>query len=126
MLDSVWSRLLVALEPRIQVTALESWMRPCRLASIDGDRLRVAAPNDFVRDWLARHHLDALRAAARDVLGGDPRVTIAGNREVPRLEAAAARITATPAPLDHEALPSPHTFGDFVRGHSNHLRQAAG
>ncbi len=126
MLDSAWSRLLVALEPRIQVTALESWVRPCRLVALDADHLRVAAPNDFVRDWLARHHLDALRAAARDVVGGDPRVTIEVNRgEAPRFEAAAARVTSAPAPLDDEVLASRYTFGDFVVGHSNHFAQAA-
>src|SRR6266542_2920478 len=126
MLDSAWSRLLVALEPRIQVTALESWVRPCRLVALDADHLRVAAPNDFVRDWLARHHLDALRAAARDGVGGDPRVTIEVNRgEAPRFEAAAARVTSAPAPLDDEVLASRYTFGDFVVGHSNHFAQAA-
>src|SRR5437867_1885225 len=125
MLDSVWSRLLVALEPRMQVTALESWVRPCRLVALDADHFRVAAPNDFVRDWLTRHHLDALRAAARDVVGGDPRVTIEVNREAPRFVAPAARVTSAPAPLDGEALASRYTFGDFVVGHSNHFAQAA-
>ncbi len=81
MLDSLWQRLLSALEGKLPDTALDSWLRPCRLAAIDGDVLHVAAPNKFARDWLTQHHLAALEAAARDVLGGAPRVLIELDRE---------------------------------------------
>ena len=94
--ESLWSALLATLAPRIAPTALESWVRPCRLAGVDGDHLRVAAPSEFVREWVVRHHLEALQASARAVLGGDPRVTI----EVDRDEAPAPRpaSVATSAP----------------------------
>ena len=72
MLDSLWTRLLGALEPRMQAAALESWIRPCRLVAMDSDHLRVAAPNDYSRGWVTQHHLATLESAARDVLGGNP------------------------------------------------------
>jgi chromosomal replication initiator protein len=122
--ESLWSQLLTTLEPQIQPTALESWVRPCRLASIEGDHLHVAAPSEFVREWVIRHHLEALQAAARAVLGGAPRVSI----EVNHHEGPGARpagTAATPAPPSQNGLASRYTFADFVVGNSNQLAHAA-
>ncbi len=121
MLDSLWSRLLVALEPRMPATTLDSWVRPCRLAAIDSDCLRVAAPNKFARDWLTRHHLDVLQAAARDVLGGNPHVTVSVDPNGHKPEAR----PASPADPSDSELSSRYTFEAFVVGHSNHFAQAA-
>jgi chromosomal replication initiator protein len=121
--ESLWSQLLATLAPQIQPTALESWVRPCQLASIDGDHLRVAAPSEFVREWVVRHHLQALEAAASSLLGGEIRVSIEVGRQGER--------AAPPGPLASPPPPSPtgpasrYTFADFVVGQSNHLAQAA-
>ena len=122
--ESLWSQLLTTLEPRIQPTALESWVRPCRLASVDGDHLRVAAPNEFVREWVIRHHLEALQAAARAVLGGEPRVSIEVNHRA-QPEARPVDAAASPLPASQNGFAPRYTFADFVVGHSNHLAQAA-
>lgn len=116
----------MALEPTIQPTALESWVRPCRLASVDGDHLRIAAPSEFVREWLTRHHLEALRAAARAVLSGDPQVSIEVNRPGPcPRDAHVAGIPGSPASAARDGLASRYTFEAFVVGSSNQLAQAA-
>jgi chromosomal replication initiator protein len=125
MLDALWSRLLVALEPRIQPIALESWVRPCRLSGMDSDRLRVAAPNEFTRGWLARHHQDALQAAAREVLGGNPQVTLEVGREAPATAAGPAALAGPPTPPGAGSLASRYTFASFVVGNSNQFAQAA-
>jgi chromosomal replication initiator protein len=123
--DTLWSRLLVALEPNIQPTALESWIRPCRLAGIDGDHLRVAAPSEFVCEWVIRHHLEALQAAARTILGGDPRVSVEVNRHAPRApEVHGNRIGIAPSPVPANQN-GRYTFAAFVVGSSNQLAQAA-
>ncbi len=125
MLDSLWERLLGALEGKLPDTALDSWLRPCRLAAIDGDVLRVAAPNKFACDWLSQHHVAALEAAARDVLGGSPRVLIEIDRE-PRRAAPAAAAPSEPALGGAPTgLSSRYTFQSFVVGNSNQFAQAA-
>src|SRR5262249_15407332 len=118
--------LLVAVEPSIQSTALESWVRPCHLASVDGDHLRVAAPSEFVREWVTRHHLGALQAAARTLLGGDPRVSIEVNQPGPdRCEVHTARAQDSPAAAPPDPFAPRYTFAAFVVGRSNQLAQAA-
>jgi len=125
MLESLWTRLLSSLEHKIPEAALDTWVRSSRLMAVEGDRLQIAAPNKFSRDWLAEHYLPALAAAAQDCLGGNPQVSIV--------------VDATPAPAppvgDDAALPPPtstasglnprYTFETFVVGSSNQFAQAA-
>jgi chromosomal replication initiator protein len=120
--NALWARLLVALEGQVPETALESWLRPCRLITLDGDHLRVGAPNAFTRDWVGQHHVDTIQAAARTVLGGNPRVSIEIDPEPAR--------SAIPSRESDPSAPSPdltprYTFQSFVVGPSNQFAQAA-
>jgi chromosomal replication initiator protein len=122
MIDSLWTRLLDSLEGKLPAAALDSWLRHCRLAGLDSDELRVAAPNKFSRDWITTNYLPVLQQAARQVLGGDPRVTVEVDPPGQR-----------PAPPPPEPLPPAHatglspryTFDTFVVGNSNQFAQAA-
>src|SRR3989442_14163086 len=121
VLEALWSRLIEALEGKMPTAALDSWVRPCRLLQVQGDHLRIAAPNKYTRDWLYQHHADALQSAARAVLGGNPRVSVEIDRE-----------PAPPIPASVEdALPTTtglstrYTFESFVVGNSNQFAQAA-
>ena len=122
MLNALWARLLAALEGQVPEPALESWLRPCRLTSLDGDHLHVGAPNPFTRDWVANHHVDTIRAAARTVLGGNPRVSIEIDPE-PERAAIPSRESSVSAP-SHDPTPR-YTFQSFVVGPSNQFARAA-
>ncbi len=123
MLDDFWDRILLALDGRVPVSALESWFHPCRLVAITGDHVRVAAPDKSTRDWLTLSHADALQAAAREVLGGHPRVTVEVDRDAP---APPPRFPRDGAAREHvTGLASRYTFETFVVGNSNQFAQAA-
>jgi chromosomal replication initiator protein len=116
--------MLAELERRLPQGAVESWLRPCRLAGADGDDLRIAAPNKFTRDWLAHNHLRVLEGAARALLGGSPRITLVVDPDLPP-----APSQEPPPPADfHPAssgLSIRYTFDSFVIGNSNQFAQAA-
>src|SRR5713101_6826163 len=76
VLDGLWARLLEALSGQLAPAVFDSWLRPCRLLAVEGDHLRIGAPNPFARDWLMQHHLQALQSAAEKCLGGHPQVSI--------------------------------------------------
>jgi chromosomal replication initiator protein len=122
MLDSLWTRVLAALEGRIPETAIESWLRPCRVTAMDGDALRIAAPNKYSRDWLVQHYTETIQSAARTVLGGHPVVTFEIDREPERAPAPAREIPAVPL---SNGLSPRYTFESFVIGNSNQFAQAA-
>jgi len=122
MVEALWARLLAVLEGQVPESVLESWLRPCRLLAVDGNRLRIVAPNKFTRDWIGEHHVDTIQVAARTVLGGNPQVSIEMDAEPER-----------PAPISRERIPGAalddltprYTFGSFVIGSSNQFAQAA-
>jgi chromosomal replication initiator protein len=121
MLDTVWTQILTDLETRISQATLDSWLRPCRLASVDGDVLRVAAPNPFIQNWLAQNHAGLLEAAAGRVLGGEPRIVLL-------VDSALAEDPPPPpgrAPALATGLSPRYTFESFVVGNSNQFAQAA-
>jgi chromosomal replication initiator protein len=103
--------------------ALETWLRPSRLLSVDGDQLQIAVPNRFARDWLLQHHLEPLRAAIKECLGGEPRVDVIVD---PRVERSGPEAGPTPArDLSPRGLDPRYTFDTFVVGSANQFAQAA-
>src|SRR5437773_11252811 len=125
VLDSLWAQLLESLSRKLAPTVFDSWIRPCRLLAVEGDHLRIGAPNPFSRDWLTQHHLDALQQGAQGVVAGPPRVTIVVG------EAAATEAAPVVTPPrgggagTAEGLNPRYTFDAFVVGSSNQFAQAA-
>jgi len=105
-------------------TVVDTWIRPCRLVAVEGDHLRVAAPNKFSRDWLVQHYMDGLLQVAQEVLGGQPRLTVVIDENLGARDAPPASIRGGPAGAA-EGLNPRYTFDNFVVGSSNQFAQAA-
>src|SRR2546427_9731305 len=103
VLDGLWARLLEALSGQLAPAVFDSWLQPCRLLAVEGDHLRIGAPNPFARDWLMPHHLQALQTAAEKCLAGHPHVAIV-------VDNAAVTGSAQPAPTK-TATPTAATPG---------------
>jgi chromosomal replication initiator protein len=128
MLAGLWDRLIESVSRRMPATAVDSWVRPCRLVALEGDHLRVSAPNDFSRDWLLQRYMPALEAAAAECLGGRPRVSVVADDagDLDDLEGPPA--PAAPGARPHptlEMLNPRYTFDTFVVGAGNQFAQAA-
>jgi chromosomal replication initiator protein len=122
MLEALWGRMLISLATRVPPAVLDSWLRPCRLAAVEGDHVKIAAPNTYTRDWLHQHHTESLQAAAREVLGGNPRVSLDIDRDAPSPTSAP---NETEPPVAAPGLSVRYTFDSFVVGNSNQFAQAA-
>jgi chromosomal replication initiator protein len=128
LLDSLWTRLVEALSQKLPAAILDNWVRPCRLLAIEGDHLKIGAPNKFSRDWLMQHHLEALQQGAQDVIGGQPRISIVIDDDpvtVPVTRTSAPAPAAPRAGSTTEGLNPRYTFDAFVVGSSNQFAQAA-
>jgi chromosomal replication initiator protein len=126
VLDTLWARLLEVLTRKLPGAIIDNWIRPCRLLALEGDHLKIGAPNAFSRDWLIQHHFQTLQHAAQEILGGNPRLTIVVD------DAAASSLDAPPASGpppraggSTEGLNPRYTFDTFVVGSSNQFAQAA-
>jgi chromosomal replication initiator protein len=126
VLEGLWARVLEAAGKHLPAAVMDTWLRPCRLVAVEGDHLRIGAPNSFHRDWLFQHHLSVLQTAARESLGGQPRLSIVVVEE--------SSSPSSPPPPPPPAVPpggrveglNPrYTFDSFVVGSSNQFAQAA-
>src|SRR5918996_829002 len=141
-LDEHWAQVQGLLLTEFDDTAYRTWLAPLDLLGLDGDRVLLAVPTRFLRDWVAAHYADRIRALWRCV---DPRVcSIAltvkpaasaraapaapGRRAAPVLGPAPAPCEGAPQPLDGDIgapLDPRFTFDHFVVGKSNNLAFAA-
>jgi len=128
VLDSLWGRLLDAVANKLAPAIIDQWIRPCRLLAVEGDHLKIGAPNPFSRDWLIQHHLQTLQQAAQSVVGGQPRLTIVVDEsaaEPAPTADAPPPLAARPGGGSTEGLNPRYTFDSFVVGSSNQFAQAA-
>jgi chromosomal replication initiator protein len=126
VLDSLWARLIDAVSRKLPAATLDSWVRTCRLLAVEGDHIKIGAPNRFSRDWLVQHHLDTIHQAAQECLGGQPRVTIViDDTPAPVVDPWPPVPAARPGGHHVEGLNPRYTFDSFVVGSSNQFAQAA-
>ena len=123
MADTLWDRLLASLEGHLPPQALANWIRPARLLGYHDNRLELAVPNKFARQYIEQHYLATLQAAAANLLGARTHVVLTIDRSLP----AAPPPTPVPAPAAPAAavLDARYTFETFVVGSSNQFAQAA-
>jgi chromosomal replication initiator protein len=132
-----WQHAQSALREALGVEKYDAWIKPLRVASIGDGRVCLDAPTKFLRDWVERRHLAALRAALRDDVDTAPEVVLqvanpaqgelfATTPEEPAQEAPSARRKNKPTVAARMAQLVPHyTFENFVVGPSNQLAHAA-
>ena len=51
-----------ALRAELGDTAFLTWLKPLDVAYMDGDRVVIAVPTQFMRDWVVAHYADRIRS----------------------------------------------------------------
>lgn len=138
--SELWTTATSQLTGKVGAQMFDLWIAPIRCASIEGDRIRLRAPNQYVRLWFEQNYLPHIL----DLLRGEDRRDFEVEFEI---EAEATR-AATPAPIPieaaapatpavsttpaaapgeppHSSLSPKFTFDTFVCGPSNQLAHAA-
>ena len=146
-MTSIWNSALQRLSSKIHPQNFEMWLRPIECRRIDGDRILLRAPNQYVRLWFESNYLPILLDELRVESDRDYRVEfeVADTSSRPVEAAATAAVAAAPedgvvaqtVPVEAEPSP-PHSdftppthlngkyiFETFVAGPSNQLAHAA-
>jgi chromosomal replication initiator protein len=139
--DAEWQPFFQAIHSRLTDQAFETWFRPLRLQrSVREGVLRIAAPNDVVRDWILSKYADPLRQSLIESQLGSLRIEwqtpsdrpLASEQSAPssRQSDFAELRSAEPALpeaafSDVSRLNPKYTFNDFVVASCNRLAHAA-
>ncbi|MEK0082926.1 chromosomal replication initiator protein DnaA [Benzoatithermus flavus] len=60
-IEQQWSQVRGLLRAEVGDTAYSTWLKPLDLACVDGDRVVIAVPTQFMRDWVVAHYADRIR-----------------------------------------------------------------
>ena len=95
---AVWNNCLQIIENNIDPQKFNTWFKPIRPVSLEGNTLTVEVPSDFFRDYIEGAFLSLLKAALKRALGADARLNYM------------VRPVRTQSPMDgsHQHLPALH------------------
>ncbi len=131
-----WQQVRTLLRAELGDTAFGTWLKPLELVELAGDRVVLAVPTQFMRDWIVANYADRIRALWVRLNPGVRSVTLAVR---PPGGEPAAPVAAAPAapvvPLEPAAeaggeelgarLDPRLTFESFVVGKPNEFAVAA-
>jgi len=135
----LWERVLEVIRGQVNSQSFKTWFRPTRLLRCEDGMLHVEGPNQFFLDWLSEHHMPTIIAAAREVMGTTPEITlvIRDGEELPAQPdqqqrkgrgSFLRRYTQTqkgPGKSAGLMLNANYSFEEFVVGNNNRMAHAA-
>jgi chromosomal replication initiator protein len=141
-IQTQWARVRARLREEFGEAAFRSWLRSMTLFEVLDGRARIGVPTRFLRDWVAAHYADRIRAlwSAENsaIVGIDVFVSGAGastrgrEADAPAVAAVALAVAPVVAPVaidDKCEISAPldprFTFENFVVGKPNELAHAA-
>jgi chromosomal replication initiator protein len=68
-LDILWEKATKIIKERVSQQNFDTWIRPIRITALEADRVRMAVPNRFFRDWLVENYLDLIRESVKSAAG---------------------------------------------------------
>jgi len=133
---TLWQKCLVRLEHELPAQQFNTWIRPLHAVE-NGEGLRLLAPNQFVLDWVRKHHYETISQTLHEI-GPDAdtrlQLDIGSSKKLPvpmpepDTEFPAQAFPPQPAmpAVQHKSnLNRDFTFETFVGGKSNQLARAA-
>ncbi|RKZ09157.1 chromosomal replication initiator protein DnaA [bacterium] len=131
-LHSTWEAILSRVSRLVNSQSFQTWFKPTRLVKYEAGHIVIEGPNPFFVDWLAEHHKDKIKAAARETLGEDVTVeftapTTQKRSEERKIEKAVRGIVVKESVTlpNRVHLNARYTFSEFIVGNSNRLAHAA-
>lgn len=69
MTTPIWDQALDRMRPRVSPQNYDMWLAPIEYVSWESGRLKLRAPNSYVRLWFESNFLDAVRSEVQTVTG---------------------------------------------------------
>jgi chromosomal replication initiator protein len=131
-LELLWEKSANIIQKKISQQNFDTWVRPIKVMSLEGNQIYLAVPNKFFRDWLMDNYrqiiADSLSSVAGVALivnffisedGGAP--VLKGHSS----EKSSAAARKPPRVRTHPTLNQNYNFERFVVGASNQFAHAA-
>ncbi len=118
----LWQATLELLQTHLSKHQFDTWLLPCKVASLQGHTMYVLAATEFNRSWLENNYTGIVQQALSTAAGKELSIRFVSHKDdVPPLPQAAER-TADDVAL---GLNPRYVFDSFVIGESNRFAHAA-
>lgn len=142
-MTDIWTEALKGLQPRLGSETYELWLRPLVAAALDGQRLTLRAPSQFMKEWFENHYRDAVLEEIERQRGTRYEIDIEVDASAAVSRSADASTSTMPKPMGSEpsshptrrhqhARPEPpaglsprYRFETFIKGAANELAASA-
>jgi len=134
-LDILWDKTVKIIKEKVSQQNFETWIRPIRIAAMEGDQVHLSVPNRFFRDWLVENYLSLIRESMKSETGVPFHVEFVIEHENNQYQsvgesgdAPATEKTPPKRPSRarvHSSLNVNYSFDRFVVGASNQFAHAA-
>jgi len=140
-IQSQWARIRGRLRQEFGDAAFRSWLMQMTLTDVTGGRVRISVPTRFLRDWIASHYADRIRALWVGENSAILSVEVAVGAGAQPTDAPPAAAAAEPAAKNGHSRPAAEageekaevgapldprfTFENFIVGKPNELAHAA-
>ena len=131
-MDILWDKSVNLIKDKISQQNFDTWIRPIRVTSLEGNQVHLSVPNKFFKDWLMENYrliiTDALSSIAGvelhvDFMIGGDGGGVAAQASVAGRPTSAS--TKTVRSKTHASLNQNYRFERFVVGASNQFAHAA-
>lgn len=134
-MDIIWDKTVKIIKEKISQQNFDTWIRPIRIAALEGDQVHLSVPNRFFRDWLVENYLSLIRESLKSETGVPLHVEFVieheNNSSPLDGESGDARTAEKTPPKKpsrarvHSSLNVNYCFDRFVVGASNQFAHAA-
>jgi chromosomal replication initiator protein len=78
----LWEKSLQIIKEKVSPQNFETWIRPIKMSSLEGNNVTLNVPNKFFKDWLIENYQYVIREAIATVAGLDLKVELQIGQEV--------------------------------------------
>ncbi len=130
--ESIWQEVRVKLRNEVGEVAFKSWLAQLVFIGKNSDHLKLAIPNQFLRDWVVPHYGDKIKSIWKSIDSQIQSVEIYVDSDVAikdELDSESIDINAEETNLVPRSSLSPldprYTFENFIVGRPNEFAHAA-
>lgn len=131
-MDILWEKSKNFIQKKISQQNFDTWIRPVKVTSLEGNHIFLSVPNKFFKDWLMENYSQIISEALSSVAGGALMVNFVVNENdaISPSQHHDKDHSVSPhkkqAPVKtHASLNQSYSFERFVVGASNQFAHAA-
>jgi chromosomal replication initiator protein len=69
--EILWEKSLQIIKEKVSHQNFETWIRPIKIVSMEGNHIHLSVPNKFFKDWLLENYHNVIKDALAFMAGGD-------------------------------------------------------